>query len=413
MTNIDSEIAQSTPPEDPSDETSQRAKIWAATMAGHSDGKYTWAHEPIAYIPFEGSQVAGQHSSLGILDLQARLEIEKLTFSPSATFSTPIDSRAQNNLPGFIKSDRLPIGDLALRTRFEHDRDRIKHFEAFRRLANKTQVHLDRSDHQRTRLTHSLEVEQIAVAIAQALRLNTALTSAIALGHDCGHGPGGHASEDALDPYLPEGFNHAKFGADVTLVPLNLCYETLDGIRNHSWSLETPITPEGEVVSFADRIAYVCHDLEDALSCGMVSPTEYPKQASWFMLQPRGEQIDYFIRAVILGSIESGSIAMLSEFGELLKEMRSFNLERVYRHPISVKANDDVITKLRELVECLLDSPKNLPSEMQLRISQGKAELTPSVVEYVAGMTDNFAYRLHSELVRGKHILDDATLFTM
>ena len=111
----------------------------------------------------------------------------------------------------------------------------------------------DRTDHQRTRLTHSLEVEQIAVGIAQALRLNTALTSAIALGHDCGHGPGGHASEDALDPYLPEGFNHAKFGADVTLVPLNLCFETLDGIRNHSWSLETPITPEGEVVSFVDE----------------------------------------------------------------------------------------------------------------------------------------------------------------
>jgi dGTPase len=396
-----------------SENAKDRASLWAATMSGSTDGKYTWAHSPILYIPFEGPLELPSNLTTGILDLKARLEVERLTLSPSATLSTPIESRQVKNFPGFAKSERIPLKNIILRTRFEHDRDRIKHFEAFRRLANKTQVHLDRSDHQRTRLTHSLEVEQIAVAIAQALRLNTALTSAIALGHDCGHGPGGHASEDALDPYLPEGFNHAKFGADVTLVPLNLCFETLDGIRNHSWSLDTPITPEGEVVSFADRIAYVCHDLEDALSCGMISPADYPKEHSWFMLQPRGEQIDHFIRAVISASIESGTIAMMKEYGELLSAMRAFNLERVYKHPISEKANEDVIVKLRELVDFLLESPDHLPKDMQADISDQKRELVPSVVEYVAGMTDNFAYRLHSELVRGRHIADDATLFTM
>ncbi|MFN5606050.1 MAG: HD domain-containing protein, partial [Actinomycetes bacterium] len=122
------------------------------------------------------------------------------------------------------------------RTCFERDRDRILHAPAFRRLAGKTQVFVFPDDHQRTRLTHALEVAQVAVAVARPLGLNVALTEAIALGHDCGHGPGGHASEDALAPYVADGFDHAVWGADVTLSHLNLCRQTLDGIRNHSWS---------------------------------------------------------------------------------------------------------------------------------------------------------------------------------
>ena len=162
------------------------------------------------------------------------------------------------------------------RTCFERDRDRILHATAFRRLAGKTQVFVFPDDHQRTRLTHALEVAQVATGIARACRLNVALTEAIALGHDCGHGPGGHASEDALSPYLDEGFDHAPWGADVSLAPLNLCPETLDGIRNHSWSRPAPATPEGEVVSWADRIAYVCHDFEDAVKSGIVTPAALP-----------------------------------------------------------------------------------------------------------------------------------------
>jgi len=121
-----------------------------------------------------------------------------------------------------------------------------------------------------------LEVVQIANAIARACRLNVALTEAIALGHDCGHGPGGHASEEALSPFLPEGFDHAVWGADVTAAPLNLCAETLDGIRNHSWSRPSPATPEGEVVALADRIAYCAHDLEDAVHAQIVTSDELP-----------------------------------------------------------------------------------------------------------------------------------------
>src|SRR5205814_5753273 len=121
-----------------------------------------------------------------------------------------------------------------------------------------------------------LEVAQVAVSLARALGLNVALTEAIALGHDCGHGPGGHASEDALSPYVPDGYDHAVWGADVTLAGLNLCAETLDGIRNHSWSRPAPSTPEGEVVSWADRIAYVCHDFEDAVDAGIVTAAMLP-----------------------------------------------------------------------------------------------------------------------------------------
>ena len=162
------------------------------------------------------------------------------------------------------------------RTCFERDRDRILHAPAFRRLAGKTQVFVFPDDHQRTRLTHALEVAQVATCIARACRLNVALTEAIALGHDCGHGPGGHASEDALSPYLDGGFDHAPWGADVSLAHLNLCSETLDGIRNHSWSRPAPSTPEGEVVSWADRVAYVCHDFEDAVKSGIVTSCRPP-----------------------------------------------------------------------------------------------------------------------------------------
>jgi len=181
--------------------------------------------------------------STHIVDRHERDAREHELLAPLATRSFGAGNRA-------VAEEEDPF-----RTCFERDRDRILHASAFRRLAGKTQVFVFPQDHQRTRLTHALEVAQVATAVARALGLNVALTEAIALGHDCGHGPGGHASEDALSPFIPEGFDHAVWGADVTLVPLNLCTETLDGIRNHSWSRPAPQTPEGEVVSWADRIA--------------------------------------------------------------------------------------------------------------------------------------------------------------
>ena len=211
------------------------------------------------------------------------------------------------------------------RTCFERDRDRILHSSAFRRLAGKTQVFVFPDDHQRTRLTHALEVAQVATAIARASGVNVGLTEAIALGHDCGHGPGGHASEDAFTPYVDGGYDHAVWGADQVLAPLNLCVETLDGIRNHSWSRPAPSTPEGEVVAWADRIAYVCHDFEDAEQAGIVRAEDLPPVVLERCGDRRSRQLHAFIGAVVDAVRATGSISMTEPFAAALAEFRRFN----------------------------------------------------------------------------------------
>ncbi len=216
------------------------------------------------------------------------------------------------------------------RTCFERDRDRILHSTAFRRLSGKTQVFVFPDDHMRTRLTHALEVAQVATSVARALGLNTALTEAIALGHDCGHGPGGHASEEALDPYVTGGFDHATWGADVSLRSLNLCRETLDGIRNHSWSRPAPSTPEGEVVSWADRVAYVCHDFEDAVAAGLVDPETLPELVRDRCGDTRRQQLGTFINAMIATTRTHGTIGMDTRHAEALAAFREFNYHFIY-----------------------------------------------------------------------------------
>ena len=247
------------------------------------------------------------------------------------------------------------------RTCFERDRDRILHDTAFRRLAGKTQVFVFPADHQRTRLTHALEVAQVARSVSQAIGFNVALTEAIAIGHDCGHGPGGHASEDALSPYVDGGYDHAVWGADVTLVPLNLCAETLDGVRNHSWSRPAPATPEGEVVSWADRIAYVCHDFEDAVAANVVSPEQLPPIVRDRIGTDRSTQLGTLIRAMIQATAESGRIGMTTHDAEALAEFRRFNYEEVYLRPASKAQADAVIAMLRALVEHYAAKPFLLP----------------------------------------------------
>lgn len=369
-----------------------RTQMWAATMAGNADHGVVRAHrEPLEYIGFDGASSSLSHQPL--LDAPARCDAERSLYSPSATFSSLTGNRSRLE----VAKDRHDLlGALDFRTNFEHDRDRILHCCAFRRLAGKTQVYLNPDDHQRTRLTHALEVAQIAKAIARALRLNETLAEAIALGHDCGHGPGGHASEDAFDIYLEGGFHHAQFGADVTLRRLNLCSETLDGIRNHSWSLNTPVTLEAEVVSFADRIAYVCHDMEDALSCGLISANDYPSHLASFLAMSRGEQIDYFIRGVIAGTLQSSTLAITRECGEMLKEYRQFNHDVIYQHPLSQKQNEIVITTLRQLVDYYLEHYCELPIQYRQGLSDDDKSRTFGVVEYVAGMTDQYAYDKHT-----------------
>jgi dGTPase len=287
------------------------------------------------------------------------------------------------------------------RTCFERDRDRIMHSAAFRRLAGKTQVFIFPGDHQRTRLTHALEVAQVAAAISRACRLNVALTEAIALGHDCGHGPGGHASEEALSPLVPEGFDHAVWGADVTAIPLNLCTETLDGIRNHSWSRPSPSTPEGEVVALADRIAYCAHDLEDAVHAGIVTTDELPQLVEERCGVSRSRQLNAFVTDAVTTTLSSTMVAISEPMGEALETLRRFNYERIYLRRESVEQSAAVVELLQALVEHYLTHPEALATGVLgafLGEGSDKADLRPedpdtvrAVVGYVSGMTDRFA----------------------
>ena len=287
----------------------------------------------------------------------------------------------------------VPEEPCDLRTCFERDRDRILHASAFRRLAGKTQVFVFPDDHQRTRLTHALEVAQVAVSVSRALGLNVALTEAIALGHDCGHGPGGHASEDALSPYVPGGYDHALWGADVTLAPLNLCAETLDGIRNHSWSRPAPATPEGEVVSWADRIAYVCHDFEDAVATGIVSVDMLPDVVLAHCGGTRREQLSAFIRAMVSATARTGRIGMTPDHAEALGAFRRFNYDHVYLRPASQHQARAVIDLLRALVEHYADRPNLLPDHGDEGLDAGSDAALRAAVTYVGGMTDRYACR--------------------
>jgi dGTPase len=251
-------------------------------------------------------------------------------------------------------------------------------------------------DHQRTRLTHALEVAQVATGIARACRLNVALTEAIALGHDCGHGPFGHASEDAFAPLLPGGFDHAVWGADVVLAPLNLCVETLDGIRNHSWSRPAPSTPEGEVVSWADRIAYVCHDFEDAVRAGIVTPAMLPPLVRERCGDTRGGQLHAFIGGVVDATVRSGEVGMAEPLADALAEFRAFDYRQIYMRPASVAQGAVVVRVLRALVELYADRPNTLPGFEPPPVAEGLPAGSPEAVReavtYVAGMTDRYAF---------------------
>ena len=278
------------------------------------------------------------------------------------------------------------------RTCFERDRDRILHGAAFRRLAGKTQVFIFPQDHQRTRLTHALEVAQVAVGVARATRLNVALTEAVALGHDCGHGPGGHASEDALSPYVEGGFDHAVWGADVVLAPLNLCAETLDGVRNHSWSRPAPATPEAEVVSWADRVAYVCHDFEDSVRTGIVTPASLPPVVRERCGETRGQQLGAFVAGLVEAVVTTGEVGMPEPLAEALAAFRACNYERIYLRPASVAQGEAVTRVLRALVERLADDPGSIPNVASGgELAAGSVEAVRAAVTYVAGMTDRFA----------------------
>ncbi len=348
---------------------SPRARQWAETMRGHAAGDdgLVRAH-------------AGSHAGVGAgrtVDRLVREASEREALRPGATLAVGAGERARGEEPD------------PERTCFERDRDRIVHSTAFRRLAGKTQVVVHPTDHQRTRLTHALEVAQVATSIARGIGVNATLAEAIALGHDCGHGPGGHASEDAFDAFVPGGFDHGPWGADVSLADLNLCTQTLDGIRNHSWSRPAPATVEGEVVSWADRIAYCAHDLEDAVHAGIVRPEEIPDVVADVAGRTRREQLGHFVRAVVRAVEEHGEVGMAPDSAAALAGLRAFNYERIYVRPESLAQSRAVVAVLRALVEHLAAHPEALPATAVRTDDPVRAAVT-----YVAGMTDRFAFDL-------------------
>lgn len=343
-------------------------------------------HDPTA-----GFAVAHEAIPVGVPgaplpDRSEREEREAATLAAGATRAAGAGNRAIPEAP-----DRF-------RTCFERDLDRIHHSRAFRRLAGKCQVFLaPEDDHLRTRLTHAVEVCQVAVSIARPTGLNLALTAAAATGHDCGHGPAGHASEGALSPFVEGGYHHAVYGADVVLEPLNLCAETLDAIRNHSWNRPTPSTPEGEVVAWADRLAYVCHDFEDAVDAGVVGPADLPAAVSEVVGTDRRTQLHRFITAMVETIADTGCVGLRDHEAEALAAFRAFNYERIYLRPAAVEQADRSARLIAGLAEFYLTHPSQLPEGAAL--VPGSPEATAAAVRYVSGMTDRFAQRSAIELL--------------
>jgi dGTPase len=353
-----------------------RSRRWAATMRGFDAGEVVLAHSTShTTVTVTDAGTSGERTT-GVVDRRGREEREGTLLAPEATRAMGAGRRRVDEDPD------------EFRTCFERDRDRILHSSSFRRLAGKTQVFVFPEDHQRTRLTHALEVAQIAGGIARAVGLNVTLVEAIALGHDCGHGPGGHASEDALDPYLDGGFDHAPWGAEVSLAALNLCDETLDGIANHSWSRPAPRTPEGEVVSWADRIGYVCHDFEDAVNAGIVKATQLPDVVAERCGTRRGEQLGAFIDAMVATIATSGIVGMDASDAAALAAFRAFNYDHIYLREESIEQGAAVVGVLRALVEHFIEHPDEVPDHVR----SDSPDATFEAVRYVAGMTDRFAF---------------------
>jgi dGTPase len=287
-----------------------------------------------------------------------------------------------------------------MRTIFERDRDRILHSKAFRRLKHKTQVFVNpEDDHHVTRLTHTIQVTQIARALAAALSLNEDLAEAIALGHDVGHSPFGHTGEEALSPYFPStgGWHHAAQSVRVyeVLEDLNLSWEVRDGIRAHSWRIEPPpVTAEALCVRYADRIAYLTHDALDAMRAGLLRPGDFPP-AMQARFGPAGSPwIGGMIDGVIEGSLASGEIRMDEATLADMNELRDFMFERVYLARSQRRHHEQAVEVIRRLMDHHLDHPEDLPPSFRAT----DADRVTQAADYVAGMTDRFALRTHERL---------------
>ena len=317
---------------------------------------------------------------------------EHRRLNPLAAFS---DRSSGRPLPEEARADDV-------RTCYQRDIDRVVHSKAFRRLMHKTQVFLrPEGDHYRTRMTHTLEVSRIAGTITRALGLNEDLAEAIAMGHDLGHTPFGHAGEAVLSQCLGKPFRHNEQSLRVVDVlendgrGLNLSNEVRMGIIGHTGSYD-PGTLEGRVVRRSDQIAYVNHDIDDAIRAGILRNEDIPKSISSVLGESHRERINTLVCDMIHTSREAGEICMTPQTDQALRDLREFMFERVYRNPVAKGEETKAKDMLQRLSAYYVENPNAMPEDFQPQLSFDGMERT--VCDYIAGMTDNYAVFKYTEL---------------
>jgi len=327
--------------------------------------------------------------------MTVRQELERQEhrrLNPLASFADRSKGRPR------FEEDRLED----VRTCYQRDIDRIVHCKAFRRLVHKTQVFLQpEGDHYRTRMTHTLEVARIASTITRALGLNEDLAEAIAMGHDLGHTPFGHAGEVALTKCLGRPFRHNEQSLRVVDVlekdgqGLNLTYEVRNGILCHTGD-PWPETLEGQIVRRSDQIAYVNHDIDDAIRAGILTNDDIPGEITNILGHDHSARINTLVTDIIRVSREAGSICLSPDVEKALKDLRSFMFENVYRNPIAKGEESKAKDMLQRMFEYYITHPEALPEDFHPQLSFEGLERT--VCDYIAGMTDNYAVDKFTEI---------------
>lgn len=327
--------------------------------------------------------------------MTVREELERLEhrrLNPLAAFSDRSTGRPRPE----------PEREEDVRTCYQRDTDRIVHSKAFRRLMHKTQVFLNpEGDHYRTRMTHTLEVTRIAKTITRALGLNEDLAEAIAMGHDLGHTPFGHAGEAALTECWGRPFRHNEQSLRVVDIlekdgqGLNLCNEVREGIVGHTGPV-IPKTLEGQIVRRADQIAYVNHDIDDAIRAGILTAEDIPRDIAAILGENQRDRINTLVCDMIFTSREAGSICMTQEIQKALADLRSFMFARVYHNPVAKGEESKARDMLQMLFRFYVDHPEQLPADFQPQLSFDG--LGRTVCDYIAGMTDNYAIEKFNEI---------------
>lgn len=319
-------------------------------------------------------------------------EQERKTLSPYASFSR--DSRGRDT----------PEPECDIRTIYQRDRDRIVHSKAFRRLKDKTQVFLSpQGDHYRTRLTHTLEVSQIARTLGKALCLNEDLVEAIALGHDLGHTPFGHAGEEALNGVCPDGFSHYLQSVRVVEklekggVGLNLTWEVRDGIKNHRTSGK-PSTLEGQAVRLSDKIAYIHHDMDDAQRAGIVTEEDIPAALREMLGDSTRERLNKMIHNIVHNSKGQNALAMSSDVGDAMGELRAWMFANVYKNPVAKKEEGKARRSLVQLYEYYIEHQEMMSREYYELITRRGESPQRAVCDYISGMTDQYSIAKFREI---------------